>query len=461
MKRLLSMMIVMALICTALAGCSNQPAQTAKETTTIKYWVGYNSDVLGAQIEKFNQTNTDGIRVELTQQTGGKYNELINIAFSSGESPDVFFANPTLIAQSVDNGYAEPLEPYMTDEVKDELVMDYVMSKNIGVFRGKLYAIPAHMTARKLIYNKDIFRQAGLDPEQPPKTLEEFAQYARKITEWGDGKVYGFPLSLGQAGVTSLNYLEIPVAYSTGINRGFNYDKGEYDFSVYADTVELYRQLRKDNVIFPGATTLKNEQESAHFSMGNIGMLMTATAWVERFISEDSEIKCDFEIGIADIPAAFSGEATGKLPVSAGGGYVMSADSKNKEAAFKFIQYMVSEKNSAEMSARGAELHWTNKNVYFNEKYYPTDELGKKLMISQDYALYPQLPYGIEVTTDAYEKVIANLILSDDDINAALDAVTKSYNEGFKAACDKQLLDFSDFHIPGFNAQDYMFKPQN
>jgi multiple sugar transport system substrate-binding protein len=57
-------------------------------------------------------------------------------------------------------------------------------------YDGRLYAIPYLLDCMVLLYNKDVFRDAGLDPDRPPRTLEELESYCRRITLWGpDGRV--------------------------------------------------------------------------------------------------------------------------------------------------------------------------------------------------------------------------------------------------------------------------------
>ena len=49
---------------------------------------------------------------------------------------------------------------------------------------GKYYALPTAVRSLALIWNKDLFKKAGLDPEIPPKTLDELVEYAQKLTRY-------------------------------------------------------------------------------------------------------------------------------------------------------------------------------------------------------------------------------------------------------------------------------------
>ena len=58
---------------------------------------------------------------------------------------------------------------------------------------GKIYSIPFQRSTMVLYYNKDAFKEAGLDPETPPATWEELAEYGQKLTD--DGR-YGVGIAL-------------------------------------------------------------------------------------------------------------------------------------------------------------------------------------------------------------------------------------------------------------------------
>ena len=60
---------------------------------------------------------------------------------------------------------------------------------------GEIYGYPIRANSIQLVYNKKMFREAGLDPEKPPKTFEELAEYAEKLTKRDDNGnvlVYGY-----------------------------------------------------------------------------------------------------------------------------------------------------------------------------------------------------------------------------------------------------------------------------
>ena len=56
-------------------------------------------------------------------------------------------------------------------------------------YRGSLYAIPTTPATTALHWNKKLFREAGLDPDSPPRTIEELDAVAQRLTKREGGKI--------------------------------------------------------------------------------------------------------------------------------------------------------------------------------------------------------------------------------------------------------------------------------
>src|SRR5690606_16725612 len=80
------------------------------------------------------------------------------------------------------------LDKFSTDDIEPNIANYYQLD-------GKLWSMPFNSSTPLLYINADAFRKAGLDPNKPPRTLDEITEYAKKLTIKGpDGKVvqYGF-----------------------------------------------------------------------------------------------------------------------------------------------------------------------------------------------------------------------------------------------------------------------------
>jgi multiple sugar transport system substrate-binding protein len=110
-------------------------------------------------------------------------------AIVAGVPPDLFtLADPLFLGPLAANGALTPIDPWFEASGLHEA--DFVpASLRQCRYEGKLYAMPYLIDDYALFWNKKAFRAAGLDPEQPPRTMEELAELAVKLTIRKDGGI--------------------------------------------------------------------------------------------------------------------------------------------------------------------------------------------------------------------------------------------------------------------------------
>ncbi|NPV54173.1 MAG: extracellular solute-binding protein [Firmicutes bacterium] len=115
---------------------------------------------------------------------------------------DVFFTSPQLMAQHNLVGDLLDLSPYIQSWPKKE-IEDFSWSAAwaSGIFGKAQFSLPTGAHTRALVYRRDMFKQVGLDPNNPPRNLEELIACAKRLTRdtdgdkktdvWGLGMYYG------------------------------------------------------------------------------------------------------------------------------------------------------------------------------------------------------------------------------------------------------------------------------
>lgn len=92
-----------------------------------------------------------------------------------------------------DSGYFKPMQEMIdNDDDFDLSKLDQGILDNFSL-NDNLYSMPFNVSTQILFYNKDMFKDAGLDPDKPPKTFDEIEEYAKKLTDKDKG-VYGFSM---------------------------------------------------------------------------------------------------------------------------------------------------------------------------------------------------------------------------------------------------------------------------
>ena len=127
----------------------------------------------------------------VTAPYGEIVNQVINQA-GGGDMPDMMFGESSWVPTLADAGLAVPISDVLTE--------DYIAKFDAGALEacnvdGEPYGLPMYSCAFMIYYNKDLFEQAGLDPNTPPTTYDEMLEMAEKLSQLttADGnKVYPF-----------------------------------------------------------------------------------------------------------------------------------------------------------------------------------------------------------------------------------------------------------------------------
>ncbi|RKX76850.1 MAG: hypothetical protein DRP87_10795 [Spirochaetes bacterium] len=143
----------------------------------------------------FEQQNPN-IKVQLDVVSYAEKETKYTTEIEAGKGPDVFHLHAYSVKSFIEKGYTKDLTPFIEKEGGGFLDSWYEQTLEIMYKDGKYYAIPGDFMAMVLFYNTELFKEAGLDPNQPPKTWSQFLDYAKKLTRDrnGDGKtdVWGF-----------------------------------------------------------------------------------------------------------------------------------------------------------------------------------------------------------------------------------------------------------------------------
>jgi multiple sugar transport system substrate-binding protein len=244
------------LVCLVLFGFSASMA--AAEDVTITYWqYFYESKVnlMTDLIASFEAKNP-GIKVEQVTFPYESYNQKVAASIPAGEGPDLINLFYGWLPMYVKAGYIQalPTSDFSSDYFKKTFYPFVAESVNFG---GKNYSVPTAVRALALIWNKKLFREAGLDPNAPPKTLEELLTFAKKLSKYDNqGNLVQSGLLMQPSGQGHVWIREVlfrqfgAVPYSTdGRKVTYNTASGIQAFQWYMD------RIVKDKVGYPNFAT--------------------------------------------------------------------------------------------------------------------------------------------------------------------------------------------------------------
>jgi multiple sugar transport system substrate-binding protein len=189
MKRRMIAALALAVVSLLCSGCpqpSEPPSTDGRVHVTYwEKWTGFEGDAMRDTVEAFNRSQS---RVYVDLLTVSQIDQKTLMATAGGIPPDIAGVwSPTVIPYAQKRA-ALPLDDFLREKgiTKDRFVPAFW---EMCQYRGHTYAIPTTPASVALHWNKRLFREAGLDPNKPPKTIEELDAMADKLTRVEDGKI--------------------------------------------------------------------------------------------------------------------------------------------------------------------------------------------------------------------------------------------------------------------------------
>jgi multiple sugar transport system substrate-binding protein len=185
---LLSLALAMSLLVSGCGASGSQPEQGV-----LDVWTTWADDPtqLQALFDRYGQESGVPVRV-----TTGVQIDKVSKALAGSTPPDlVILSGSSPIDAYHDQGWVEPLDAWIESVGIDREDLYAAPLAQCETPEGATLCLPWGCDVYALFWNKDLFRAAGLDPERPPQTMEELAEYAARLTvrdEQGEIAQIGF-----------------------------------------------------------------------------------------------------------------------------------------------------------------------------------------------------------------------------------------------------------------------------
>lgn len=224
---------------------------------------------------------------------------------------------------------AQPLEDVAGAELAAHAEGFVPSGLSLGEVDGKTYGLAYVFSTPVMFINRDLFRQAGLDPDQPPRTWDEVKAAGVAIAE-KTGKHGFFP---GAYGPTDGTFVYQSIVMSNGGGKVRDGDTLTFADESQAEAVAMLRDL-----VDAGAHA--RIDVGAHvdtFQSGNLGMFLYTSAVLNRL---ENAAKGNFELGLAPMPA-FGDKPT--APTNSGSAiFMFSQEPAKQRAAWELMKFLTS-----------------------------------------------------------------------------------------------------------------------
>ena len=354
-------------------------------------------------VTKFEAAHPD-ITVNLQVTTTDGLPQRVLTALQSGAAPDVIDVQHAWVNGYAQNNLVIPLDDVLTDrEDYVPAALDYV------TFDNKLWGIPYRIESLAVIYNKTHFKEAGLDPENPPQTWDELVAAATALTK--DGRS-GFAIT-GGGEVGNTIFRSMPFMWMNG--GGILSDDGTQVLVNSPETVaavQFYTDFYTKGL--SPSSTLENDGTANRrlFIAETISMYQAGQFDVNSIKTENPNI----DLGVMVMPHP---EGKDTAAVLGGWSFVVPTDAKNPDEAKVLIGFLSEAENQGFLTdtfpARLSAMEMPRFDDPILQVYKAMLPFGRPV---------PANPNWVQIT-QAYFDGIQRILLGDEDVQTAMDGAAE------------------------------------
>lgn len=340
--RMIGVVLFLSVLAFAASGTAFAAQKTAKSVVRVWNHHVHDKKYTTKMYKQFNNNNKD-VQIDYTSQVGGIYPNVLRMALLAGEPPDLFYPTGQALPDLIKQGHVIPINKTAPSEAALKAWMDRFppgsFIEGLNVFDGKVYSFPLAGSESDiaLFYSRRLFKNAGFNPDTPPRSWDDMRAYARKLTV--PGSVYGIVSGGANLEVTLERAYAVPSGWPM---RGQDFRTGRWVWNhpVLKGAIKLWLDLKADGSYLPGLETMDDETARRYFALEKAAMTFDGPWAVSGIPAYNS--KADFDLSL---PATRDGTYTGVTPSGSYAGdirYVVSARTKDPAAVWKVIQFITS-----------------------------------------------------------------------------------------------------------------------
>lgn len=213
-----------------------------------------------------------------------------------------------------------------------------------GTYKDKIYGLPFSADSSVLIWNKDLFKKAGLDPEKGPTNFAEIAADAEKVAALG-GDVKGFYFSGACGGCNIFTFT--PLIWASGGDiLSEDGSKATLDTPQMRDAIALYRGMVEKGLVPEGAKTDSGANFFAAFAGGNIGIAPSGAFAIGALNTQYKDI----DYGVTFLP----GKDGGSSSFAGGDNFVVTKGTPKLAVLKEFLDFAYSLEGQTLLASHGS-----------------------------------------------------------------------------------------------------------
>lgn len=337
----ISRVISYFLLVIALIGCIPKK-ESAKLTLSVWHWMTDREPAFQELTKRYEAKTRVKVNFELYAPSDA-YTQKVRAAAQGINLPDIFgiLGEKRDFASFIKAGHILDLTPYMEENngawkniffTKALAVNEFSEGNTYGVKSG-IYGAPIDVMTIQMVYNKNLFKQLGLNPKKPPLTFQEFLSLGKKIKE---AKSQGFVSGWGE--LWMIDCFANNYAFNImGKDKVLATIRGEVPYTDpdWIKVFGLFKDMREAGLLSSELVTMVNKTAERLFANEKAVFAFNGSWCVNVYKGMNPNL---------DYAAILPPEASDRYPMAVWGGagssFMVNARSKNKEEAVKFLKWL-------------------------------------------------------------------------------------------------------------------------
>ena len=395
----------------AIAGGCAPQKEGGKANITVWHWMTDRDSAFQELAKRYEAKTGIKVTFELYAPSDA-YTQKVRAAAQGSTLPDIFgiLGEKRDFASFIKAGFILDLTPYMDAGggrwrngffSKALAVNEFIPGNSYAVTPGT-YGAPIDIMTIQMLYNKDLFKQMGLNPNRPPQTFQELLDIGQKIKTAGlQGMVSGW----GE--VWMIDCFANNYAFNImGKEKVLATIKGEVPYTDpgWIKVLGLFKQMQDSGVLAGGVVTMVNKTAEQLFANGRAVFAFNGSWCVNVYKGMNPSLNYG-----AMLPPKASENYPMAIWGGAGSSFMVNGRSRNKEEAVKFLQWLTGKDQEAYLAEA------TNNLPANKESVTKIPEILASFSKAMDYATHPNV-WGVSESSpviEALDKGIQSIIIGE------------------------------------------------
>lgn len=349
-----------------LSGCGTHKAEEERGVL-IWHWMTDREDAFLELAERYEKETGITVSFELYAPSDA-YTQKVRASAQTQTLPDIYglLAEKRDFAAFIKAGHIADLTPYMEEFsgrwknslFKKALEINIFLAGNQWGVQPGIYGVPIDVTNIQMLYNKGLFRKAGLDPEKPPTTWDEFIEAGRVLNKAGIPVLVSGWGEIWMVDCFASNY----AMNIMGIDKVISTIKGEVPYTDpdWIKVFSLFKEMAEKGILAPGIVAMVNKTAEQTFANERAAFAFNGSWCVNVY----KGMNPDLDYG-AITPPRVSIKNPMYIWGGAGGSFLVNARSPKKEKAVEFLKWLTAEPQQTFLATETNNLP-SNKNSLVN-----------------------------------------------------------------------------------------------